>query len=163
MYINGEALVGDGNEVAHIDLLIGDKEGPIGQAFANALVNQVERHTPLFAVVAPNLMCKPVTMLLPKVSIKDLDDATRIFGPAQKAVAMAVSDCVEDGTIMKEMVEDICILCGVFIHPDAEDPDKIYQYNYEATKLAIKRAFVDEPPIEEILAKKDSLKHPFYK
>ena len=56
MYINGEALVGDGNEVAHIDLLIGDKEGPIGQAFANALVNQVERHTPLFAVVAPNLM-----------------------------------------------------------------------------------------------------------
>lgn len=163
MYLNGEALIGDGNELAHIDLLIGDKEGAVGHAFANALANQVEKHTPLFAVVAPNIVCKPITMILPKVSIKNMEDATRIFGPAQKAVAMAVADSVEDGTIPKKMVEDICILCGVFIHPAARDPYKIYEYNYDATKLAVKRAFNNEPSIDEILAKKDSAGHPFYK
>ena len=163
MYLNGEALVGDGNEVAHIDLLIGDKEGAIGQAFANALANQVEKHTPLFALVAPNMVCKPITMILPKVSIKNLEDATRIFGPAQKAVAMAVADSVENGTIPKDIVEDTCILCGVFIHPAARDPYKIYQYNYDATELAIKRAFNNEPSVDEIIAKKDSAGHPFYR
>lgn len=163
MYLNGEALVGEGNEVAHIDLLIGDKSGPVGQAFANALVNQVEKHTPLFAVIAPNLVCKPITMLVPKVSIRGMEDAARNFGPAQKSVAMAVADCVEDGTIPLENVEDLCIICGVFIHPAAKDDEKIYQYNYEATKLAIKRAINEEPSINEILDKKDSAEHPFYK
>ena len=102
MYLNGEALVGEGNEVAHIDLLIWDKSGPVGLAFANALVNQVEKHTPLFAVIAPNLVCKPITMLVPKVSIRGMEDAARNFGPAQKSVAMAVADCVEDGTIPRK-------------------------------------------------------------
>ena len=59
----GEALVGDGNEVAHIDLLIGDKAGPVGHAFANALANQSKGHTNLLAVIAPNLICKPATVL----------------------------------------------------------------------------------------------------
>jgi len=163
MYLNGEALVGEGNEVAHIDLLIGDKSGPVGQAFANALVNQVEKHTPLFAVIAPNLVCKPITMLVPKVSIRGMEDAARNFGPAQKSVAMAVADCVEDGIIPRENIEDLCIICGVFIHPAAEDDEKIYQYNYEATKIAIKRAINEEPSINEILDKKDSAEHPFYK
>ncbi len=163
MYLAGEALVGEGNEVAHIDLLIGDKEGPVGHAFASSLAHQIGEHTPLFAVIAPNLAAKPITMLVPKVSIKKMDDAIKMFGPAQKAVAMAVSDCVEDGVISKEKVEEICIVCGVFIHPAATDHDKIYEYNYEATKLAIKRAFSGEPSVDEILQKKDTIEHPFYK
>jgi 5,6,7,8-tetrahydromethanopterin hydro-lyase len=162
MYLNGEALVGEGNEVAHIDLLIGDKSGPVGQAFAVSLTNQVEKHTPLFAVIAPNLVCKPITMIVPKVTIRGMDDAVRNFGPAQKSVAMAVADSVEEGIIPQENVEDLCIIVGVFIHPAAQDNEKIYQYNYEATKLAIKRAIKEEPSIEEILDKKDSAEHPFY-
>lgn len=162
MFLNGEALVGEGNEVAHIDLLIGDKKGPVGQAFANALVNQVEKHTPLFAVIAPNLVCKPITMMVPKVTIRGMDDAVKEFGPAQKAVAMAVADSVEEGVIPKDDIEEICIVCGVFIHPAAEDHDKIYKYNYEATKLAIKRAFEQSPSIDEILEKKNQEEHPFY-
>ena len=63
MYV-GEALVGDGNEIAHIDLLIGDKEGPVGNAFANALARQSEGHTNLLAVLTPNLAVKPSTVLV---------------------------------------------------------------------------------------------------
>jgi 5,6,7,8-tetrahydromethanopterin hydro-lyase len=160
MYI-GEALVGEGNEIAHIDLLIGPKDGPVGTAFANALANQSHGHTNLLAVLTPNLVCKPATVLITKVTIKHLDQAAQMFGPAQASVAKAVADCVAEGVIPKGKAEDLVIVCGVFIHPQAKDNAKIYDYNYSATKLAIQRAMKGEPKIEEILSKKDSAKHPF--
>ena len=157
----GEALVGDGNEVAHIDLLIGDKTGPVGTAFANALANQSHGHSNLLAVLAPNLLCKPATVLITKVTIKGAGQAVQMFGPAQAAVAKAVADSVAEGVIPKGDAENLVIVCGVFIHWQAKDDAKIYQFNYEATKLAIKGAMKGEPKIDEILAKKDTAKHPF--
>ena len=77
----GEALVGDGNEIAHIDLLIGSKSGPVGVAFANALANQSAGHSSLLAVVAPNLLCKPATVMITKVTIKGMKQAVQMFGP----------------------------------------------------------------------------------
>src|SRR5206468_6752018 len=129
----GEALVGEGNEVAHIDLLIGDKAGPVGVAFANALANQSHGHSNLLAVLTPNLLCKPATVLITKVTIKGAGQAVQMFGPAQAAVAKAVADSVAAGIIPKNQVENLVIVCGVFIHWDAKDDKKIYQYNYDAT------------------------------
>jgi 5,6,7,8-tetrahydromethanopterin hydro-lyase len=158
----GEALVGDGNEIAHIDLLIGSKTGPVGVAFANALANQSAGHTNLLAVITPNLVCKPATVLITKVTIKGMRQAGQMFGPAQKAVAKAVADCVEAGIIPAKDADELVIVCGVFIHPAAADDSKIYSYNYEATKLAIQRAMTGEPKIAEILAQKDTVKHPIF-
>jgi 5,6,7,8-tetrahydromethanopterin hydro-lyase len=59
----GESLIGDGNEVAHIDLMIGPRGSPAETAFAHALTNNKDGFTTLLAVVAPNLMCKPATIL----------------------------------------------------------------------------------------------------
>src|SRR5262245_10642667 len=160
MYI-GEALVGEGNEVAHIDLLIGDKAGPVGHAFAEALANQKQGHSNLLAVLTPNLVAKPATVLITKVTIKGAKQAVQMFGPAQAAVAKAVADCVSEGVIPRSEADNLVIVCGVFIHWDAKDDNKIYQYNYEATKLSIQRAMKGEPKIDEILAKKDTAKHPF--
>jgi 5,6,7,8-tetrahydromethanopterin hydro-lyase len=160
MYI-GEALVGEGPEVAHIDLLIGSKDGPVGSAFANALANQKQGFSNLLAVHYPNLICKPATVLITKVTIKGGDQALQMFGPAQAAVARAVTDSVSAGVIPKNEVDNLVIVCGVFIEWDAKDNTKIYNYNYEATKKAIQCAMKGEPKIEEILAKKDSAKHPF--
>lgn len=157
----GEALVGDGNEIAHIDLLIGDKNGPVGTAFANALAGQHQGHSNLLAVLTPNLLCKPATVLITKVTIKGAKQAVQMFGPAQAAVAKAVTDCVANGVISKSDADKLVIVCGVFIHWDAKDDAKIYQFNYEATKLAIERAMKNEPKIDEILSKKDTAKHPF--
>src|SRR5947208_12300425 len=157
----GEALVGDGNEIAHIDLLIGDKDGPVGNAFAAALADQKHGHSNLLAVLTPNLLCKPATVLITKVTIKGAPQAVQMFGPAQAAVAKAVTDCVASGIIPKAKAEDYVIVCGVFIHWQAKDDNKIYQFNYDATKLAIERAMKNEPKIDEILAKKDTAKHPF--
>ncbi|MBX3440489.1 MAG: formaldehyde-activating enzyme [Planctomycetaceae bacterium] len=157
----GEALVGEGNEVAHIDLLIGDKDGPVGAAFASALANQTMGHSNLLAVLEPNLAVKPATVLITKVTIKGAKQAVQMFGPAQFAVAKAVADCVEDGTIPKDQADNWVIVCGVFIHWEAESDKKIFEYNYEATKLSIKRALKDEPSAAEMLSKKGAAKHPF--
>ncbi|WP_405275495.1 bifunctional 5,6,7,8-tetrahydromethanopterin hydro-lyase/3-hexulose-6-phosphate synthase [Methanobrevibacter sp.] len=160
MYKIGEALIGDGPELAHVDLLIGDKQGPVGQAFANGLSNLSVGHTPLTSVIRPNLMTKPATLIIPKVTVGDLEDASKIFGPAQTAVARAVADAVEAGYIPKDIVEDIVINVSVFIDPSAKDFRKIYQYNYGATKLAIRRAMKDYPSIDKVLAEKDRGTHP---
>ena len=161
MYV-GEALVGDGNEVSHIDLLIGDKCGPVGTAFANALADQKAGHSNLLAVLEPNLAVKPATVMITKVTIKGARQAVQMFGPAQKAVADAVADSVEAGVIPQDQCENLVIVCGVFIHWDAADDKKIYKYNYEATKLSIARAMKNEPSAAEMLAKKGSAKHPFF-
>src|SRR5262245_608562 len=161
MYI-GEALVGEGNEVAHIDLMIGSKDGPVGIAFANALANQKQGFSNLLAGV-PNTICKPAAVMITKVTIKGANQAVQMFGPAQKAVGMAVLDSVAAGVIPRGDVENLVAVVGVFIHWDAKDNDKIYKYNYEATKLALQRAIRGEPKIDEVLARKDGLKHPFYK
>ncbi|MEM2108635.1 MAG: bifunctional 5,6,7,8-tetrahydromethanopterin hydro-lyase/3-hexulose-6-phosphate synthase [Candidatus Bathyarchaeia archaeon] len=159
-YLIGEALLGEGNEVAHIDLLIGDKNGPVGQAFANGLANLSAGHTPLLSVIRPNLPPKPHTLLVPKVTVKNMEDAGKIFGPAQAAVAKAVADAVEEGIIPREKVDDWVIICSVFIHPQASDYRKIYQYNYGATKLALRRALNKYPTLEKMLYEKDRAKHP---
>jgi 5,6,7,8-tetrahydromethanopterin hydro-lyase len=157
----GEALVGEGNEIAHIDLLIGDKNGPVGVAFANALARQSEGHSNLLAVLTPNLAVKPSTVLITKVTIKGAKQAVQMFGPAQSAVAKAVADSVADGVIPKSKAEDLVIVCGVFIHWEAQDDKKIYEFNYEATKQAIASAMAGKPTADEMLAGKDSVKHPF--
>ena len=160
MFFIGEALIGEGNEVAHIDLMIGDKEGPVGQAFANGLTQLSVGHTPLLAVIRPNLPPKPFTLIIPKVTVKDMDQVSKIFGPAQASVAKAIADTVEEGVIPKDQIEKLVIVCSVFIHPQAEDFRKIYHYNYSATKLALKRALTNYPPLEKIAYDKDRAKHP---
>jgi 5,6,7,8-tetrahydromethanopterin hydro-lyase len=159
----GEALSGEGNEIAHIDLLIGSKTGPVGLAFAKALCSQSAGHTNLLAVLTPNLICKPATVMVTKVTIKGMKQAVQMFGPAQYAVAKAVADSVGDGTISAADAEDLVIICGVFIHPAAEDNAKILKYNYDATKQAIVNAVKGLPTVSEVIAKKDSVEHPFAK
>jgi 5,6,7,8-tetrahydromethanopterin hydro-lyase len=157
----GEALTGDGNELAHIDLLIGSKNGPVGAAFASAFTNEKEGHTNLLAVVTPNLPAKPDTVISNKVTIKGEKQAVQLFGPAQAAVARAVVDSVSEGVIPKDQVDDLCLVVGVFIHWEAEDDKKIYDYNYEAVKQSIARAVRGEPSIDKVLAETPAARHPF--
>jgi 5,6,7,8-tetrahydromethanopterin hydro-lyase len=157
----GESLVGDGNEVAHIDLIIGSKTGPAGQAFVNALSNQREGHNTLLAVVAPNLPAKPDTLLFNKVTIKGAAQAVQMFGPAQAAVARAVVDSVVSGVIPRDKADDYCILVGVFIHWQAKDDKKIFKFNYQATKESIERALKGQPKLDAVISGAKTATHPF--
>ena len=157
----GEALVGEGNEIAHIDLLIGNKDGPVGVAFASALARQSAGHSNLLAVLTPNLAVKPATVLITKVTIKGAKQAVQMFGPAQAAVAKAVADSVADGVIPQKDAEDLVIVCGVFIHWEADNDKKIYEYNYQAAKDAIASAMNNKPGVKEMLEGKEKAVHPF--
>ncbi len=157
----GESLVGEGNEVAHIDLIIGPRGSPAEAAFAMTLTNQKEGVNGLLAVLEPNLMVKPATVMFNKVTIKGAKQAVQMFGPAQRGVAMAVADCVEDGTIPADEADDLFICVGVFIHWEAADDAKIQQYNYEATKLSIERAVRGEPRAADVTQQRNTAKHPF--
>jgi len=157
----GESLVGDGNEIAHIDLLIGPRGSAVETAFCNALTNNKDGFTSLLAVVAPNLACKPNTILFNKVTIKGAKQAVQMFGPAQYAVAKAVADSVADGTIPADEADDLFICVGVFIHWQAESDQKIQDFNYRATKEALERAVNGTPKASEVVAQRNSAKHPF--
>jgi bifunctional enzyme Fae/Hps len=159
-YLIGESLVGEGNEVAHIDLMIGDKNGPVGQAFATGMTSLSAGHTPLLAVIRPNLPPKPHTLIVPKVTVKNMEDTGKIFGPAQAAVAKAIADSAEEGIIPADKLDEWVIICSVFIHPQATDYRKIYQYNYGATKMALQQALKSYPTLEKIIYEKDRSKHP---
>ena len=157
----GESLVGDGNEVAHIDLIIGPRGSAAETAFANSLTNNKDGFTALLAVVAPNLMAKPATCMFNKVTIKGAKQAVQMFGPAQHGVAKAVMDCVAEGTIPADEADDLFISVGVFIHWLAEDDKKIQEYNYQATKESIERAVSGEPKTKDVVDARDSAEHPF--
>jgi bifunctional enzyme Fae/Hps len=159
MMLIGEALIGEAPELAHIDLMIGDKEGPVGQAFANGMAQLSVGHTPLLSVIRPNLPTKPATLIVPKVTVKNMDQASQVFGPAQAAVAKAVADAVEDGLIPREDAENLVIVASVFIHTEARDYNRIYRYNYGATKLAVKRAMAGFPDMDKVLEEKDRAVH----
>ena len=157
----GESLVGDGNEVAHVDLLIGPRGSAVEAAFCNALTNNKDGFTSLLAVVAPNLLTKPNTILFNKVTIKGAKQAVQMFGPAQYAVAKAVADSVADGTIPAAEADDLFICVGVFIHWLATDDKKIQDFNYRATKEALERAVNVKPTAAEVTAQRNTAKHPF--
>ncbi len=159
-YYVGEALIGEAPNLAHVDVVLGSKDGPIGVSFANAISAPSMGHGGLLACIRPNLLPKPYTLIIPKVTVAKMEDANKIFGPAQAAVAKGVADAVEEGIIPLNKIDDWLIIVSVFIHPEATDYRKIFQYNYGATKLALQRALKSYPPIEKIFYDKDRAKHP---
>jgi len=160
LFLVGEALIGKGPEVAHIDLIIGEKEGPVGTAFASGLTQLSAGHTPLLGVIRPNLPPKPSTLIVPKVTVKNMDQVAQIFGPAQTAVAKAVADSVAEGVIPRDRAEELLVIVSVYIDPKATDYDAIYRYNYGATKLAVQRAMAGFPDVDKVLYEKERSTHP---
>jgi len=157
----GEALAGQGAEVAHIDLLIGKKTGPVAEAFAKAKATPTPGHEPLLAILEPNLSVKPVTLIVPTVTITGMRQASMVYGPAQTAVAKAVVDSVADGTIPKEAADELIIIANVFVHPTAVDRQRVYINNYKAMRHAIRKTIEGRPNMDELIENKDRSKHPF--
>lgn len=168
----GEALIIDSRpdgsgldllNVAHIDLIIGPRGSAAERAFTRALTSQRKGVNGLLAVVAPNMMAKPATVMFNKVTIKNGKQAVQMFGPAQRGVSMAVMDCVADGTIPQNEADDVFICVGVFIDHKADIDERIQDWNYKATKQAIKSAVAREPSVADVVRKyKDPMNtHPF--
>ncbi|MEM3381027.1 MAG: formaldehyde-activating enzyme, partial [Candidatus Bathyarchaeia archaeon] len=154
-------LAGEGPEVAHVEVIIGLKDGPVGEAFVKAKATPSAGHEPLIAILEPNLAVKPTTLIIPTVTIKSMRQASMVYGPAQAAVAKAVVDSVAEGLIPERSVESLVIMVNVFTHPSAVDRRRVYINNYKAVRHAIRRAIEGRPTIDELLENKERAKHPF--
>lgn len=146
----GEAFVGTGSDVAHVEVLIGDKAGPVGAAFTASLASQTIGHGNLLVVLNPNLAVKPSTVAVPKVTINNSEQGLRFYGPAQRAIAEAVTESVAEGVIPEARAEDWAIVVGVFIHFEAKDDAQIFLNNKAAVKLAIERAMNRQPSAKDV-------------
>lgn len=180
----GESLNGDGLEIAHIDLLAGPEDGAVGVAFANGMTRESDGHTNLLSVIEPNLVARPYTLQVHKVTIKGMRQAVQHFGPAQTAVAKSVTDFFED---KPDEADSWVVVVNVFIHPNAGQKEvaveggaegekewvdltgdekaasdkKIYDFNYAATTEALERAWTGTPTPKEVNEKKADAKHPY--
>ena len=153
----GELLVGEGNEVAHVDLLIGPRGSAVETAYCHALTNNKDGFTTLLALVSPTFEPQFRRSLYSKGDDQGpARQAVQMFGPAQYAVAKAVAYFVAEGVIPANEADDLYVTVGVFIHWEAKDDKKIQDFNYRATKEALARAVKGEPKASEVTAKKDS-------
>ena len=162
----GEAtvLAADGQATdAMPEIVIGKVNGPVGTAFASMLGQSVG-HTRMFVVRDLNQVVKPAAIMTSKVTIPSAEYVDLLGGVVQGAIGDAILDSVIDGVIPKDQVDELCIILTVWLDLRcAEDPnlDKadLYRTNYEATKLAIKRAMNNEPTIDELIANRKTVKH----
>jgi 4-hydroxy-tetrahydrodipicolinate synthase len=156
----GESLVGERVELAHIDLLIGEKKGPVGEAYARALTHPAKGREGLQVILEPNMQVKPATIMIPTVKVSSLRHASLTYGPAQAAVAKAVMQCVDDGIIPKALAEDIVIIVNVFVHPSASARKRVFINNYKATRNAIRKAMEGLPTVDDAISNMENARHP---
>ena len=156
----GESLVGDRVELAHIDLLLGKKDGPVGEAYARALTHPAKGREGLQVILEPNMQIKPATIMIPTVKITSLRHASLTYGPAQAAIAKAIMQCVEDGILPKELADDIVIIVNVFVHPSSSARKRVFINNYKATRNAIRKAMEGVPTVEDSINNIENARHP---
>ncbi|WP_113705067.1 formaldehyde-activating enzyme [Nonomuraea lactucae] len=151
----GESFVGEGADAAHVNTVLGEREGPVGTAWATALATPSHGHTPFVAVLRPSLPVRPLTLFVNKAPIAHDRHATLTWGAAQAGVAAGVADALAEGDIEEEHV----LIAAVWVNPEAKDADAIYANNRAATRNAL----VNQPPaLDEVLAARHSPANPFY-
>ncbi len=161
MYI-GESFVERGENAAHINVLIGPKTGPVGQALAASLAAPRLGHPPFMTILKPNLPVKPATLFSAKGDLRGDEHATLTFGPAQLGVAEGVTRAVLERILPEVAIEDWCIIAAVWVNWSANDADRIYVNNRTATYEAIQRAMHLKPTAGELAEALSTASNPFY-
>jgi 4-hydroxy-tetrahydrodipicolinate synthase len=157
----GEALFGSGAEVAHIDLLIGLKQGPVGNAIIQSFANPSGGNDALLAITQPNEKVKPDTLIVPTVKAKNMRQASMVYGPAQAGIAEGILQSVKDGFIPQQAVDHLAIIANVFVHPSAVARRRVFVNNRKAVTHAIRKAIEGRNSIDELLQTTGMARHPF--
>ena len=158
----GESYVGEGNEAAHVNTVLGDRQGPVGTAWATALATPRQGHIPFVTVLRPNLPVKPLTLFVNKAPVLDDAHANLTWGPAQAGVAGGVADAVADGIISEQAAEDLVLIAAVWVNPNARNAGLVYRNNRAATRNALQAGAQGTPKVADVLAAKDAPYNPFF-
>ncbi|PXY24661.1 formaldehyde-activating enzyme [Prauserella muralis] len=158
----GESFVGDGANAAHINTVLGPRNGAVGTAWSTALAGPSAGHQPFVAIIRPGLPVKPATLFVNKATITGDEHGHLHWGPAQAGVAAGVADAVADGVIPAGEVDDLALITAVWVNPAASDPDQIYRNNREAVRTALRAGARAEPALDDVLHARDAPRNPFY-
>jgi 5,6,7,8-tetrahydromethanopterin hydro-lyase len=158
----GESYVGEGAEAAHINTVQGDRDGPVGTAWATALATPRPGHAAFVVILRPNLPVKPLTLFVNKAPMADEQHGNLTWGAAQAGVAGGVADAVADGVISAEDAERLVLIAAVWVNPAARDATLVYRNNRAATRNALKNSVTGAPKLDEILAARHTPANPFF-
>jgi 5,6,7,8-tetrahydromethanopterin hydro-lyase len=165
----GEALVEAEQawSAAEPEVIIGELDGPVGQAFAQQLAGQVQGHTRVFALLNSDVQVRPATLMVSKVTVTSTSYTNILMGTVQAAIAHGVLDAVRSGVIPRDRVNDLGIIISVWLDPsvvDAADydPAVLFQTQREATTKALTKAMRQEPSIDWLLEHQDQVEHYFH-
>jgi 5,6,7,8-tetrahydromethanopterin hydro-lyase len=159
----GECFVGVGGEAAHLNTVLGSREGPVGQAWATALATPSAGHAPFVVVVQPGLPVVPFTLFVNKARIEGDDHARLTWGPAQAGVAAGVADAVAAGTIDEAAVGELVLIAAVWVDSNAQDADLVFANNREATAGALAMGRAGGPDVGDVVARRDAAWNPFFR
>jgi 5,6,7,8-tetrahydromethanopterin hydro-lyase len=154
----GESFIGEGVNAAHVNVILGSREGPTGTAWATALASPTPGHIPFMVVLQPGLPVKPMTLFINKSTITDDTQATLTWGAAQAGVAGGVAARMLDGTLPPAAADDWCVIAAVWVNPSANDAAAVFENNREATYRAIEAALAGTPSLVDVAT---AAKRPF--
>jgi 5,6,7,8-tetrahydromethanopterin hydro-lyase len=159
----GESFIGEGADAAHVNTVLGHRDGPAGTAWATALATPSAGHVPFVAVLRPGLPAKPMTLFVNKAAVESDTHADLTWGAAQAGVAAGVMDAVAEGVIPQADVDDLVLIAAVWVNPKAANADAVYANNREATRTALRAGAARTPSLDEALAARHAPANPFYK
>lgn len=165
----GEALVAGGppGTAAEPEVAIGEMDGPFGTAFANLLGNQVAGHSRVLALLNTDVMVRPPTLCVSKVTVTNERYTNILMGTVQYATAMGVLDSVRNGDIPRDKVNELGIIVSVWLNPSVATIEKLdhkilFDIHREATSRAIQKAMNNEPSIDWLLQNQDKIIHKYF-
>ena len=165
----GECLLAGGppGTAAEPEVVIGDLNGSFGTAFATLLGNQIKGHTKVLALMNTDVMVKPATIMVSKVTVKDDKYTNILMGTVQGAISNGVLDAVREGIIPKEKANDLGIIVAVWLNPSVSNDENLdhkilFDIHRKATTSAIKKAMNNEPSIDWLLENQDSIVHKYF-
>jgi 5,6,7,8-tetrahydromethanopterin hydro-lyase len=158
----GESFVGEGAEAAHVNTVLGGRDGPVGTAWATALATPRPGHSAFVAILRPNLPVKPLTLFVNKAPIADEQHGDLTWGAAQAGVAGGVADAVAGGVISAEEAEDLLLIAAIWVNPAARDAALVYRNNRAAIRNAVENGTTGTPKVADILAARHEPANPFF-
>jgi 5,6,7,8-tetrahydromethanopterin hydro-lyase len=159
----GEGFASEGPNAAHVNTVLGLRDGPVGTAWATALATPRAGHASFVVVARPNMPVKPATLFVNKAEIRGDAHGFLHWGAAQAAVARGVLESVGDGTIAQGEVEELALIVAVWVDWAASDEEKVYANNVEATRAALASAAEGRPRLEDLLAIASEPSNPFFR
>lgn len=165
----GEALVAGGppGTAAEPEIVIGELDGPVGQAFAQLIGDQVKGHSRVLAIMNTDIMVKPATLMVSKVTVKKERYTNILMGTVQAAIANGVLDAVRQGDIPRHKADELGLIVSVWLNPlvaDANDLDHriLFDIHRRATAAAIHKAMHNKPDIDWLLENQEQIIHKYY-